>query len=117
MYLRAKLVGLLKVDKVLASKAFLKAVGARLTLSQAQQELINLIKCIKLGKDTFILIDLKKIFNRLVINYAFKFKKIKVFITLKAYFNNKTSIKVNIINSSINFYLYLYKKTDLKKKH
>ena len=32
-YSRAKLVGLLEVDGVLASKAFLKAVEARLTLS------------------------------------------------------------------------------------
>jgi hypothetical protein len=56
-------------------------------------------------------------FNRLVINYAFKFKKTKVFITLKAYFNNKINIKTNITNFNITFYLYLYKKTDLKKKY
>jgi hypothetical protein len=57
------------------------------------------------------------VFNRLIVNYTFKFKKIKVFIILRAYFNNKTSVKVNIISSGINFHLYLYKKTNLKKKH
>jgi uncharacterized protein (UPF0248 family) len=78
---------------------------------------MDLIKYIKLSKDTFILINLKKMFNRLVINYAFKFKKIKVFIILRACFNNKTSVRVNIISSSINFHLYLYKKINLKKKY
>jgi DNA-binding CsgD family transcriptional regulator len=56
-------------------------------------------------------------FNGLTVNYAFKSKKIKVFTTLKAYSNNKTSVRANITSSSINFHLYLYKKTNLKKKH
>jgi hypothetical protein len=57
------------------------------------------------------------VFNKLIINYAFKSKKIKVFIILKAYSNNKTSVKANTMSFNINFYLYLYKKTNLKKKH
>ena len=102
---------------MLASKAFLKAVGARLTPSWAQQELTDLIKYTKLGKDTLTLINLRKVFNRLVVNYAFKSKKIKVFIILKAYSNNKTSAKANTISFNTNIYLYLYKKTNSKKKH
>ena len=102
---------------MLASKAFLKAVGARLTPSWAQQELTDLIKYTKLGKDTLTLVDLRKVFNRLVVNYASRFKKIRVFITLRARSNNKTSARANIISSSTNFHLYLYKKTNSKKKH
>jgi hypothetical protein len=56
------------------------------------------------------------VFNRLIINYIFRFKKTKVFIILRACFNNKTSIKANIISSGTNFYLYLYKKNKLKEK-
>jgi hypothetical protein len=78
---------------------------------------MDLIKCIKLGKNTLILINLRKVFNGLVINYASKSKKIKVFITLRACSNNRISVKANTISFSINFYLCLYKKTNLKKKH
>jgi hypothetical protein len=53
-------------------------------------------------------------FNRLIINYTFKFKKTKVFIIFKAYFNNKISIKVNILSFKI---IYLYKEKDFNKKN
>jgi hypothetical protein len=78
---------------------------------------MDLIKYIKLSKDTLILINLRKVFNRLVINYTFKFKKIKVFIILRARSNNKISVKANIISSSINFHPCLYKKINSEKKH
>jgi hypothetical protein len=52
-----------------------------------------------------MLINFKKIFNRLIINYAFKFKKTKVFIILRAYFNNKASVKANIISYRIIVYI------------
>ena len=102
---------------MLASKAFLKAVGARLTPSWAQQELTDLIKYTKLGKDTLTLVDLRKVFGGLAANYAFRFKKIRVFTTLRARSNNRTSARANTTSSGTNFHLCLYKKTNLEKKH
>jgi len=64
-----------------------------------------------------MLINLRKVFNGLIVNYASKSKKIRVFTILRAYSNNKTSARANIISSSTNFHLYLYKKTNSKKKH
>ena len=78
---------------------------------------MDLIKCIELSKDTLILVDLRKVFNRLTIDYTFRSKKIRVFIILRACSNNKISARANIISFNTNFYLCLYKKTNLKKKH
>jgi hypothetical protein len=78
---------------------------------------MDLIKYIKLNKNTLTLVDLRKVFIRLIINYTFKFKNTKVFITLRAYSNNRTSVKANITSSGTTFYLCLYKRIDLKKKY
>jgi len=116
-YSRAKLVGLLEVDGVLASKAFLKAVGARLTPSWAQQELTDLIKCAELGKDTLTLVDLGKVFGGLAADYASGSKKIGVFTTLGARSDNGTSARPNTTSSGTNFHPCPCKKTNSEKKH
>jgi aminoglycoside phosphotransferase family enzyme len=61
-----------------------------------------------------MLINLKKVFSRLIANYAFRTKKTKVFTTLKAYSNNKVSVRANVLSFGI---AYPYKKTDFKRKH
>jgi hypothetical protein len=99
---------------VLASKAFLKAVGARLTPSWAQQELTDLIKCAELGKDTLMLVDLGKVFSGLVANYAFRPKKTRVFAMLGARFNNKASARANTTNYEI---ACPYKRNNSNRKH
>jgi hypothetical protein len=102
---------------VLASKAFLKAVGARLTPSWAQQELTDLIKCAELSKDTLTLVDLGKVFGGLAANYASGSKKTRVFITLGARSDNGTSARANPTSSGNTFYSCPYKKIDSEKKH
>jgi hypothetical protein len=64
-----------------------------------------------------MLINLGKMFSGLVVNYASKSKKIRVFAMLGAYSNNGTSARANITSSGTNFHLCLYKKTNSKKKH
>jgi hypothetical protein len=78
---------------------------------------MDLIKCAKLSKDTLILIDLRKVFSGLVVNYASRSKKIRVFIILGAYSNNRISARANMTSSGTNFHLCLYKKTNSEKKH
>jgi hypothetical protein len=68
---------------------------------------MDLIKCIKLNKNTLILVDFNKVFNKVIINYTFKFKKTKVFIIFKAYFNNNINVKVNTM-SLILYFIYIY---------
>jgi hypothetical protein len=64
-----------------------------------------------------MLVDLRKVFSGLIANYASRSKKIRVFITLEARSNNRTSARANITSSGINFHLCLYKKTNSEKKH
>ena len=56
-------------------------------------------------------------FSGLIADYASKSKKIRVFVILKARSNNKISARANTTSSGTNFYLYLYKKINLEKKH
>jgi hypothetical protein len=64
-----------------------------------------------------MLVDLGKVFSGLVANYAFRSKKTRVFITLGACSNNGISARANLTSSGNTFYLCLYKKIDLEKKH
>jgi len=117
-YNRAKLVGLPEVEGVLAAKTFLKAVGARLTPSWSLQEQMDLVKCAELSRDTTSLDDLKRIFRGLAADNAMSgSKKTRVFATIKARSDIKTSTRSNTKISVNETYLCFYKKTDIEKKH
>ena len=64
-----------------------------------------------------MLVDLGKVFSRLTANYASRSKKIRVFTTLRACSNNRTSARANTTSSGTNFHPCLCKKTNLEKKH